>query len=255
MIWVGTSGYSFRDWGEAFYPPGIPAGKMLDYYATRFRAVEINSTYYRLPSPMTMVQIERKTPPGFRFTVKFPGDVTHRQTRDDSVFLGFRRVIAPLQASGKFHGALAQFPTRFQDTVENRAYLRFLRQALPEQPIFIEFRHVSWAREETYRLLEDLRFGFCSVDEPRFRVLFPPEVRATGEVGYVRLHGRNAAAWWTGKGSERYDYLYTEAELEEWAAKIRLLSSRTRDTFVFFNNCHRGQAARNAIRMQELLGP
>jgi uncharacterized protein YecE (DUF72 family) len=254
MIWIGTSGYSFRDWVGPFYPPGIPSGKMLDYYATRFRAVEINSTYYRLPHPMTMVQIERKTPEGFRFTVKLPGEVTHKRTRDPSIFLGFSRVVEPFSIAGKYHGALAQFPTSFQETPEHRDYLRFLREALPDQRVFVEFRHASWARDESYRLLQDLGFGFVSVDEPRFRVLFPPVARAVGDIGYVRLHGRNAATWWTGKGSERYNYLYTEEELQEWAAKIRVLSAQTRDTFVFFNNCHGGRAAQNAQRMEELLG-
>jgi uncharacterized protein YecE (DUF72 family) len=253
MIWVGTSGYSFRDWVGEFYPPGIPQGQMLDYYATRFPAVEINFTYYRVPHPMTMVQIERKTPEGFRFTVKLHGDVTHRRTREHEVFAGFDRVVAPLREKGKYHGALAQFPSSFHESAENRDYLRFVRDALPDHRIYAEFRHDSWAREETFRLLEELAIGFCSVDEPRLRGLFPPVARATGDTGYVRLHGRNAATWFQGNRELRYNYLYSDAELEEWAAKIRGIAAQTRDTFVFFNNCHAGHAARNAGRMRELL--
>ena len=252
MIFVGTSGYSFDDWLGRFYPPGIPRGQMLNYYVQRFPAVEINSTYYRLPHPKVMWQLERKTPPQFRFLVKFHGDVTHRQIRDRAAFDAFARVIAPFEDAGKFHGALAQFPYAFRDTPENRDYLRFLRDSFGARPFFVEFRHDSWAREESVDLLRRLEAGFCAVDEPALPGLFPPWLRASGPVGYVRLHGRNAREWW--RGSERYNYLYTEEELQEWAGRIRELEAQTRDTFVFFNNCHAGQAAENAQRMTEILG-
>jgi uncharacterized protein YecE (DUF72 family) len=252
MIHLGTSGYSFQDWLGNFYPPGIPQGQMLNYYAQRFSTVEINSTYYRLPHPKVMWQLERKTPPHFRFLVKFHGDVTHRQTRDAASFAAFARALEPLEAAGKFDGALAQFPFAFRDRPENREYLRYLRQAYGPRPLFVEFRHDSWARDESLDLLRELEAGFCVVDEPDLPGLFPPLVAATGEVGYVRLHGRNAREWW--KGAERYNYLYSDAELQEWAGRIRDLAGRTRETFVFFNNCHEGHAAQNAQRMGELLG-
>lgn len=252
MIHLGTSGYSFRDWTGVFYPPGIPQGQMLNYYVQHFKAVEINSTYYRLPHPKVMAQLERKTPPDFTFMVKFPGDVTHQQTRDGAIFETFLRVLQPLEEAGKFHGALAQFPYAFRDEPRNREYLRFMRQAYGPRPVFLEFRHESWAREETFALLEEIGAGFCSVDEPNLPGLFPPLVRATAGTGYVRLHGRNAREWW--RGSQRYNYLYTEEELSEWAQKIKRLESQTGATFVFFNNCHGGSAAQNARRMGEILG-
>lgn len=252
MIYLGTSGWSFKDWQE-FYPPGIPQGQMLNYYAQRFRTVEINSTYYRLPHPRVMAQIEKKTPDGFRFTVKLPGDVTHRQTRDHAIFESFLRVLQPLEDSGKFYGALAQFPFGFHNTEENRDYLAFLRGAFPDRPVYVEFRQESWAVEQTFDLLRDLGLGFCSADEPRLEGLFPPLVRVVGQVGYVRLHGRNARDWWQGDRSGRYNYLYSEEELKEWEVKIRELAAQTTDTFVFFNNCHAGRAAQNAKRMSELL--
>jgi uncharacterized protein YecE (DUF72 family) len=250
VIHLGTSGYSFPDW-TTFYPPGIPQGQMLNYYAQRFSAVEINSTYYRLPHPKVMAQLERKTPGNFRFVVKLHGDVTHRQSRDPAVYAGFLRAIEPLEDAGKFHGALAQFPYSFRNTPENQEHLRRIREAMGDRAVFTEFRHDSWAVDETYNLLARQRLGFCSVDEPALPGLFPPVVRATGETGYVRLHGRNAREWWN--GALRYSYLYTEPELQEWARKIEGLAAGTRETFVFFNNCHAGQAARNAKLMQELL--
>jgi uncharacterized protein YecE (DUF72 family) len=252
VIYVGTSGYSFRDWVGPFYPPGTRPAEMLAHYVRRFPAVEINSTYYRLPSPETMSRMEKKTPPRFRFIVKFQSEITHRRNRDPDPFRAFREVIRPLEETSKFHGALAQFPWSFRNTEENRGYLEFLRDHFPDRPVFFEFRHDSWATRETAALLRRLDAGFCTVDEPRLRGLFPPLVHVSGEVGYVRLHGRNAEAWWGG-GSERYNYLYNEGELAEWAEKIREMASRTRDTFVFFNNCHAGRAVQNAKRMTELL--
>ncbi len=256
MIFVGTSGYSFPDWGGGFYPAGIPSGQMLNFYATRFPAVEINSTYYRLPHPRVMRQVEAKTPPGFRFSVKLPGDVTHRYSRDPALFDTFLRVIEPFEEKGKFVGALAQFPWGFRDTAGNRGYLRFLREAVPDRPLFVEFRNDSWAREETFELMRDTGLGYCVVDEPRLEGLFPPIPRVTGEVAYLRFHGRNARDWWSPARGEhqRYNYLYSEEELRSWVQEIRNLEAQTRETYVFFNNCYGGHAAQNAREMASLLG-
>ena len=254
MIWLGTSGFSFRDWVGPFYPPGTPAGRMLEYYTQVFPAVEINSTYYRLPDPATFRRMCDRTPPGFRFTVKLPGTITHRGEEDPSAFRAFARVVEPLARAGKLHGALAQFPFGFRNTEENRNRIAAIRKALPEWPLFVEFRHDSWNRPETWDLLEEHAVGFVSVDEPALPGLFPPTTRVIGPAAYVRLHGRNAADWWGSDGSKRYDYLYDEAELREWALRIHRLSGAARDTFVFFNNCHGGSAAQNAGQMGFLLG-
>lgn len=253
MIHLGTSGYSFRDWIGPFYPPGIRPAEMLSHYARFFSAVEINSTYYRVPPPRTFARMADRTPPGFRFTVKLPGGATHERSRDPAVIDALLAAVAPLEGAGKLHGFLAQFPFSFRPGEESHAHLRFLRDALGERPFFAEFRHASWAVPETFALLDALGAGFCAVDEPRLPGLFPPVVRPTGPVGYVRFHGRNADTWWSGDGAARYDYLYSDRELAEWADAIRRLEAHSRDTFVFFNNCHAGQAAENAQRMAEVL--
>ena len=253
MIWVGTSGYSFDDWHGVFYPPALPRGDRLSHYARHFSVVEVNSTYYRLPHPVVLRQMERKTPEGFRFIVKMHQDVTHKRARDPSLFRSFLDVIAPLEEVGKFYGALAQFPWAFRRTAENLEHLGTIRDCMEGRPVFVEFRHDSWAREESFRCLRSLGLGFCVVDEPRLPGLFPPIVRETNGVGYVRFHGRNAQAWWGHQGGDRYDYDYSERELLDWVTAIRDLGSRTTDTYLFFNNCHAGRAARNAQRMSELL--
>ena len=253
MIYVGTSGYSFRDWVGPFYAKGTRASEMLTQYVRHFPAVEINATYYKLPGPRTFASMEAKTPKSFRFVVKFQAAITHAREGNLADFNAFVDAIQPLEEAGKYYGALAQFPWAFRNTSENRDYLRLLRVGYPERPLFVEFRHVSWARPETAHLLRELDAGFCIVDEPKLPTLFPPIVEVTGDVGYVRFHGRNAAKWWEGTNQERYDYLYSDDELREWIGKIRDVSSRTRDLFVFFNNCHGGQAAQNAKQMMEML--
>ncbi len=252
-IFTGTSGYSFQDWVGPFYPPGTRPEGMLEHYARCFDAVEINSTYYRLPHPRTFESAVRRTPSGFRFAVKLPGDITHSRGTGLQTMPVYLGAIAPLEDAGRFAGTLAQFPWSFRDTRENRDYIRSVREAHGERPLLVEFRHDSWARRETFTLLDEIGAGFCAVDEPRLRGLFPPLVRPTGPTGYVRFHGRNAENWWAGDSKSRYDYLYSDEELGEWLDAIRKLAERSADTYIFFNNCHGGQAAGNATMMRERL--
>jgi uncharacterized protein YecE (DUF72 family) len=226
---------------------------MLDHYQRCFSTVEINSTYYRLPPPATLRGMARRTPPDFEFMVKLPGELTHGRTSQAGAADAFRRTVEPLAEAGKFAGALAQFPFAFRRAPDAEAYLDWLRGALPEFPLFVEFRHASWDTPELGETLEARGLGFCSVDEPDLPGLIPRKALRVGDTAYVRLHGRNARAWWSG-GSERYDYLYRRDELEEWARVIRELAETSRRTYVFFNNCHAGHAVVNARVMEELLG-
>jgi uncharacterized protein YecE (DUF72 family) len=274
MIFVGTSGYSFRDWVGPFYPNGTKSQDMLARYARVFPAVEINATYYRLPPARTFQGMVQNSPLGFRFVVKLSGSLTHGDALSAASSLGagrspalpasgidieggcrkFLEAIAPLEDAGRLDGILAQFPYRFREGAAGRERLAELRHHLGPRPLFVEFRHQSWARESTYQLLESLDAGLCIVDEPSLPGLFPPVVRQTSDVAYFRFHGRNAERWWDGDNSTRYDYLYDEEELREWSARIHDTAARTRQTFVFFNNCHGGSAPRNAEQMQAILG-
>ena len=126
-ILVGTSGYSFPDWVGTFYPPGMKSSDFLNYYSERFPVVEVNSTYYRIPPPRTLEQMERKTPPGFRFVVKLHQSMTHETTREPAIYFQFREALEPLKAAGKYDGLLAQFPWGFQRTPGNQEHLQVLR--------------------------------------------------------------------------------------------------------------------------------
>jgi uncharacterized protein YecE (DUF72 family) len=251
-IRIGTSGYSFLDWIGPFYPPGTPRPKMLDHYQRHFRTVEVNATYYRIPPPSTMARMAERTRPGFDFMVKLPGELTHKRTEIESPLAAFRRAIEPLEEAGKFSGALAQFPFSFHRTPNAEDYLRELRAALRPMPVFVEFRHASWDTPDLRDALQQLGYGFCSIDEPALPGLIPRRAFVTGETAYVRLHGRNARDWWGG-GGDRYNYLYSRPELEEWADIVRTLANEAKQTYVFFNNCHAGHAVVNARMMEELL--
>ena len=255
-IVVGTSGYSFEDWVGTFYPATIRKGDMLREYCRHFTAVEVNSTYYRVPSPAVLARMEQKTPAGFEFVIKANQEMTHAASKDAALYATFKDAIKPMIEAGKFRGIIAQFPWSFKPSVEASEHLQFLRERFADLPLFVEFRNADWISEALFEKLKSSGIGYCSVDEPRLKGLVPPIAVATTAVGYVRLHGRNAKNWWRGSGKgggDRYDYLYSEEELKEWVAKVKSMARTASKTYVFFNNCHAGQAARNATLMKELL--
>ena len=257
-IRIGTSGFSFPDWVGPFYPPGMKSPDFLAFYAQHFDVVEVNSTYYRVPHPRVLEQMERKTPAAFRFVVKLNQAMTHERSLDPALFRDFLCAVEPLKRAGKYDGLLAQFPWAFRRNASSLEHLRALRERLPDGPLFVEFRHDSWARPEVMAFLREHRLGHCVVDEPALPGLMPAVAEVTIEDAYVRFHGRNAANWWARSGADggskdRYDYNYSPAELGEWVKKVGELADRARRTYLFFNNCHAGQAARNAALMRELL--
>jgi len=257
-ILIGTSGYSFADWVGPFYPPGTRSRDFLGYYANLFRAVEVNSTYYGIPRPQVIETMARKTPDGFHFVVKLNQAMTHEQCLDPALYREFLEAVEPLKQARKYDGLLAQFPWGFQRTPSNRRFLLALRERLGEEPLFAEFRHDSWLTPELEPSLREHHIGFCAVDEPALPHLMPAVTLLTAPDAYVRFHGRNAANWWgSGRGArtggDRYDYDYRPEELQEWVKKVAELAERARRVYLFFNNCHAGQAARSARLMQELL--
>ena len=252
-ILIGTSGYSFADWVGPFYPAGMKSSDFLPFYARQFPVVEVNTTYYGIPDPSVLARMADRTPDGFRFVVKMHKTMTHDRKLDPAELQAFRNAIAPLHAAGKYDGLLAQFPRGFRRTPANRRHLAALREALADQPLFVEFRHNSWLTPELEPSLRAYRIGYCAVDEPELPNLLPPVTMVTTEDAYVRFHGRNAANWYAGDASGRYDYSYSPQELGDWVKKIGELAEQSRRVYLFFNNCHAGQAARSAKLMQELL--
>ncbi len=241
MIHFGTSGFSYNDWIGPVYPQGLSRSQWLPYYAAEFDTIELNVTYYRIPTLSTVQGWVERTPEGFLFSVKLHRSITHERVQPE--YTAFLESLGPMIESGKLGCVLAQFPYSFRSTNENRCYLDQLRDKLEELPVVIEFRHQSWAIEDTFSQLKNLHFGYCCVDEPRIRGLMPPVGRATGPVAYVRFHGRNAAKWWNHEHAwERYNYSYAEEELREWIPRLQLLDREALLTLVYANNHYRGQS-------------
>jgi uncharacterized protein YecE (DUF72 family) len=252
MIRIGTSGFSYKDWVGPVYPEKLPQKDWLSFYASLFSTVELNVTFYRLPSVGNIDAWLRKTPEDFLFTVKAFRGLTHEREQPD--FGAFSQSIQPLVQAGKLGSVLAQFPNSFHPIPENRDYLKRMRSELPDLPLVAEFRHAAWAKPEILDLLRGLSMGHCCVDEPPLRGLMPPTAVATSPIGYIRFHGRNAAHWYEHKDpAERYDYEYTAEELEEWLPKIRQVESETEETYVYFNNHPHGHGVAGAKVLGKLL--
>ena len=254
MIYIGTSGFSYDDWVGPYYPEGLDKKDWLAFYAREFKALEINYTYYRMPTARTLAGMARQVPADFRFTIKATQEMTHTRAADPALFQQFVDALKPLTDAQKFGAVLAQFPASFHNTRENVDYLKAFREGWRDLPLVIEFRDARWLTDETFALLREQQSGFCCVDEPRLKGLIPPVAEATANVAYVRFHGRNAQKWWQHTHAyERYDYTYTPAELAEWTPKIQKLNRLAETTFVFANNHFRGQGIDAARQLKLML--
>lgn len=258
MLYIGTAGFSYSDWRGVFYPENMRRQDFLTFYSEHFPCVELDFTYYRQPSPRIMRAMSKKVPASFRFTVKAHKTLTHEIPPGDRALdkelETFYRGVLPLVEAEKLGCILFQFPWSYRPTKENLDYVLSLKERVSYAEIVVEFRNSLWAKNEVYRSLEEKELGFCCVDEPNLKGLFPRLTKVTSKVAYLRFHGRNATKWFKHKEAwERYDYLYSDEELRWWVPKIREMAEKAKDTYVLFNNCHRGQAAVNAKMMQELL--
>jgi uncharacterized protein YecE (DUF72 family) len=272
---VGTSGWSYPSgrgaWTGIFYPSG-GRGRRIDelaFYAERFDTVEVNSTFYRVPDPQTTRRWAARTPAGFDFSVKLFQKFTHpdmfaRATGGDPYALGqpdvdeFRRAIDPLARAGKLGALLAQFPPSFRAEPTTRDYLEWLLRAFDGVPVAVELRHASWndPNAATLDLLASAGAAWVQIDEPKFhfsiRQDFRPNVPG---FYYMRLHGRNAARWWAhDRAEDRYDYLYTAAELAPIGRVVAEASRQVRKVRVYMNNHFEAKAVANAVMLKHQLG-
>jgi uncharacterized protein YecE (DUF72 family) len=248
---VGTSGYSFTDWVGPFYPPGTQKGKMLDFYSKRFSSVEVNSTYYRIMNPKISWNMINKTPDDFQFIVKLHSSMTHSRDASTEQWDEYGRMLEPFVKSDKLSGLLAQFPYSFKPSESGVRYIEELNRKTEEVPLAVEFRYDEWYRKDILDRISGEGMALVSVDLPRLPHLPPPLAIGGKPFGYVRFHGRNSARWWDG-GQLRYDYSYSDEELQAWQPAINRLGAESGKMFLMFNNCHFGQAVNDAIRMKEL---
>ncbi|HEY3379907.1 MAG TPA: DUF72 domain-containing protein [Armatimonadota bacterium] len=260
--YIGTSGWSYPTgngkWRGIVYPPRWH-GDELAYYSERFPAVEVNSSFYRVPSPAVVSDWAARTPAHFRFAVKLFQKFTHpalyaRTTgaspevcADDVAAM--RRALDPLAACGKLVAVLAQYPESFLQTVANRAVLMRTLDAFAAYPLALELRHPSWDTHTTAEICAHFHAARVRLDAPCYQNLRTP-LPATGPLEYWRFHGRNAQAWrQANAGNARYDYHYSAPELDALAeAMLQRRCANTR-RLIFFNNHLRGQAVANALSL------
>ncbi|MEW5815440.1 MAG: DUF72 domain-containing protein [Spirochaetota bacterium] len=254
QIFLGTSGYSYKDWIGPFYPQGMNPLKFLSYYAQFFPFVELNYSYYRQPDPLLTEKFIAQTPPHFLFSIKAHQSLTHQVTTNwQKEAARFKTGVAQLARQNRIAAVLLQFPFSFHYTRENRVYLGNLCTELHNLPLVVEFRNREWQNENVYGEMKERLLGLAVVDTPPLKGLPIPKTVATANISYIRFHGRNARNWWTGDNTTRYDYLYSVEELEEWIPPLLDLSQKARLLLLVFNNHFKGQAVTNAFQMKKLL--
>jgi len=287
---IGTSGWSYPSgkgrWNGLFYPAtrskraGTAGFDELRFYAEHFDTVEVNTTFYGQPrADVARTWVER-TPPGFEFSLKLYQKFTHpnmfkqaaltRAPGSEGPLLDllaqvtqsdideFRGGIEPLASSGRLGALLAQFPASFKDSSESRDYLGQLLRAFEDYPIAVELRHKSWsdAIGDTLAMLNAFNAAWVQIDEPKFRFSirqnYLPNVSS---FYYMRLHGRNAQAWWRHeKAEDRYNYLYSLDELRDFSDIAGAAQALVKKSYLYANNHFASKSVVNAIMLKAQLG-
>lgn len=267
-IRVGTCAWADH---EPFYPPGLKPVDRLAYYARFFNLVEVDATYYHLMPARNFQAWADRSPPGFVFNVKAHKAMTRHERSDrdrtdlplDEIFARFRFSVEPLRASGKLKAIHFQFPPWFDCTRPNVGYLETVREEMEDYLVSVEFRNRTWfadrARTQaTLRFLEAHEFVHVVCDEPQIGSGSVPPVPAVTQRRLVilRFHGRNEKMWYarTRHSGERFNYLYSEAELQEWVPIIHELAGGADEVHVLMNNNFANYAVRNAYQLGRLLG-
>jgi uncharacterized protein YecE (DUF72 family) len=236
-IHVGTSGWSYEHWRERFYPRDLPKARWLAFYAQTFATVELNSSFYHLPSEKAFAGWRGTTPDGFTFAVKVSRFITHIKKLKDcgepvETFISRAGLLGP-----KLGPLLYQLPPGLRrDDSLLEAFLSLLPAGL--RHVF-EFRHESWHCEDVFDILRRHRAGFCAFDMPG---LTTPTV-ITSDFAYVRFHGSR----------HMYGGCYSDEELDDWARRIAASATGLEAVYAYFNNDFDGFAVRNAITLREKL--
>jgi uncharacterized protein YecE (DUF72 family) len=287
---IGTSGWSYPSgkgkWNGLFYPAtrskraGTDQFDELRFYAEHFDTVEVNTTFYGQPRQDVTRGWASKTPAGFEFSLKLYQKFTHPKMFKDAALKrapgaegalldllaevtqsdidDFRTGIDPVASAGKMGALLAQFPPSFKDTAQSRDYLAQLLRAFADYPVAVELRHKSWsdAIGETLSLLNAFGAAWVQIDEPKFRFSirqnYLPNVTS---FYYMRLHGRNAAQWWRhDKSEDRYNYLYTTGELQEFSETAKAAKELVKKSYLYTNNHFSSKSVVNAVMLKAQLG-
>lgn len=253
-FYVGTSGYDYPEWRGILYPPELPREEFLAFYTEHFNALELNYTYYGMPDERQMASMVARSKEKLHFSVKAHQSLTHAisvSSWRESAQL-FRQALYPLVNRGLLLSVLLQFPQTFHYDVDERRYLDSLVAELAELPLVAEFRHCSWQNGRVYEGLRKRNVGWCVCDLPALRSLPALEPVVTGDCAYLRLHGRNGETWHGTNSRDRYDYLYSDEEMERFLPLVNSLGKEARLVQIYFNNHAKGHAVVNAQKMKIL---
>lgn len=258
--YVGTAGWSYEDWEGIVYPRDKPRGfHPLPYLARLIDIIEVNSTFYRQPTAALSLSWVRKLEPypEFLLSVKVHQVFTHdREALRPQDADEFKRGIEPLQTAARLAALLLQFPWSFIHSPAHVQHLERLFRLFVGYPLAVEVRHASWNTSAFYKFLAEQKVGFCNIDQPLFDKSLQPSAATTHpEFSYVRFHGRNTRDWFRKDAGrdDRYNYLYSTQELEDWLQRIRELGRKSPKVFIITNNHYRGQAMANALQIKNML--
>ena len=258
---IGTSGYDYPEWKGVFYPEDLKRKDFLSYYATQFNALELNNTFYNMPTGERLLSFYERSEGKLNFSVKANRLLTHEisggwQTAAED----FRMAVEPLQEKGCLSALFFQLPESFHYTPDNRIYLAKLIQEFEGFPVVIEFRHKEWIRPSVFEGLEKRNTGIVFCDMPQLKNLPDGTVTNTPFIGsnaYIRLHGRNANAWYVSgespNGSARYCYDYSKNELSQFVPIIKAAVREGKKVQVYFNNHPNGSGAKNGLKLKEMI--
>jgi uncharacterized protein YecE (DUF72 family) len=255
-LYIGTAGWSYKDWIGAFYPERMPAGKdQLGYLSEYFDAVEVNSSFYNIPPPRNAEGWIKKVSENgrFKFSMKLWQGFTHNEEYPDSdAAIKLRETLTVLKAGGRLGAVLAQFPWSFKKTEESLGRISRIIGDFKDFPIIVEVRHKSWDTEDFLKFLGDSGTGFCNIDQPVIGYSLMPTSYVTGKTAYVRFHGRNYEKWFASGDdpAERYNYVYNDQELAPWVERIREILEKKIDTYIITNNHWHGKAAHTALKIK-----
>jgi uncharacterized protein YecE (DUF72 family) len=242
--YIGTMGFSYRDWSGVFYPSGVSPKDYLSLYSRIFNAVEIDSTFYGIPRMSSVAHWGDQSPSGFKFCLKLPRSITHEAKLVDVQDELASFVKSACHLGDKLGVILIQFPPSF-DAANQVVFEQFLKDLPEEQAFAVEFRHPSWYAPKTTQLLADHEVCWVASEYPGV----PREVELTTGMMFIRLvgvHGRFRA-----HNREQIDI---SAQLSSWWQWIRLNVDNVHTVYVFFNDDYAGYAPGSANRLKRLIG-
>ena len=281
---IGTSGYDYPEWKGVFYPENLKRKDFLIFYATQFNALELNNTFYNMPTAERLLSFYERSEGKLSFSVKANRFLTHEIGTDwQTVAKDFKEALKPLNEKERLSAVLFQFPESFHYTKDNRIYLAKLIAEFEGFPVMVEFRHKEWIRDSVFEGLEKRKAGIVFCDMPQLKNLPDGTVMGTPFIGvnaYIRLHGRNEGAWYAHapkvqtsitfahangakatytagefqNGSARYCYDYSDEELAQFIPIIKAAGREGKKVQVYFNNHPNGSGAKNGLKLKEMIG-